>query len=675
MRVYQPMHNLVYAIRSCKQVIADSGNHCIRIISLSHKDHSVATLAGSGTSGAQDGIGTSASFNRPTGIALDPAGTLLVVADSGNHRLRVLDLSNGAVSTLAGSVEGFADGAASEALFSNPLSVAAVRDTSMFANFLLVVADAGNGKLRAVDFRRRAVATLPLSEQELAHPTSVAASPNGRQLAVLNNASQLLLLNVDAAARTAAVTENPLEWQLHNGSISETRHAPKIAGGLTVSGNGEDLTLFVADSRHTIRQFRSMADGSKLVEPTCPLCGCTDYRNCSCGSIPDGTGCRECPRGSYCDCFSACFNSGGVPKPCPEGTYNDRLGASSQDACKVCPSGHICAAETEEPVPCPAAHYCPAATLRDCTVDAFPCQIQCPPGTQGNSTGHSDEKGACTECGQGHYGASSGALTCTPCPRGTYSSQRGSTACADCPAGYFCGEQSKAPQPCPINTYSSQVGAQDSSTCTPCDQGVFTEKDASPSREFCNRTVETSRPVTTTTATSTSPSTAPVVETPAPVEVVAQPMNVYIVQAQADLGGIAGQDEFLSCCAQAFLGILRDMVEPHVAGIQIFELCDSVVGCKQTRSRRLLQAANVLVKFEMESTNEMELVKAILDPSFSFVLSSRLARETGNPTITANVQLMSQTVIADPPSLQTSAGRDGQAGGEGGGGAVSSICS
>ena len=78
----------------------------------------------------------------------------------------------------------------------------------------------------------------------------------------------------------------------------------------------------------------------------------------------------------------------------------------------------------------------------------------------------------------------------------------------------------------------------------------------------------------------------------------------------------------------------------------------------------MLQAANVLVKFEMDSTNEMELVTAILESSFSFTLSSRLARETGNPTITANVQLISRTavLVGNPPSPQTSAVSDMAAG-------------
>jgi len=478
--------------------------------------------------------------------------------------------------------------------------------------------------------------------------------------------SRLLLINVDAASRAAAVDEIPLGWQLHNGTTSSSWSLPHRTGGFAVDGaNGEEMSIFFADSRQMVRKFRLSIDGSTPVQATCAqgqTCGC-GLGNCSCGSFYN-TKCKDfccpCPPGKYCDCFSACNSA---PKPCLEGTFNPRPGASSPDECGVCPAGHTCAMETDFPVPCPSAHYCPAATQRDCVVDSFPCQVPCPPGTQGNSTGHAAEKDACTECGQGLFGASPGAVACTPCPSGTFSSQRGSTVCADCPAGYYCGMLSKAPNPCPINTYSSRLRAQDSSTCLPCKRGSLTEKEASPSEAFCNITVATSQLVATTILTSSPvPSTAPALQTPAPVEVASQPMKqeVFRVQAQAVLGGIAGQDVFLSCCAPTFLRILQDMLEPHVASIRIFELCDSAAGCTQARGRLLLQTANVLVKFEMESTNEIELVTAILESSFSFTLSSRLARETGNPTITANVKLISKTavLVGNPTSPQTSAERD-----------------
>lgn len=64
---------------------ADGGNHRIRRISLSSGD--VSTIAGSGTLGDADGIGTAAEFGSPMGVAMDSAETfVLVVCASGSRQ-------------------------------------------------------------------------------------------------------------------------------------------------------------------------------------------------------------------------------------------------------------------------------------------------------------------------------------------------------------------------------------------------------------------------------------------------------------------------------------------------------------------------------------------------------------------------------------------------------------
>ena len=50
----------------------------------------VTTLAGSGTAGYADGRGAQASFNCPTGVAIDGEGHV-VVADNSNHRVRKIE--------------------------------------------------------------------------------------------------------------------------------------------------------------------------------------------------------------------------------------------------------------------------------------------------------------------------------------------------------------------------------------------------------------------------------------------------------------------------------------------------------------------------------------------------------------------------------------------------------
>lgn len=77
--------------------IADSYNHKIKVLDLSSR--SIQTLAGSGSAGLVDGKGQGARFSEPAGIVIGP-GKLLYVADTNNNAIRVIDLGTGAVTTM-----------------------------------------------------------------------------------------------------------------------------------------------------------------------------------------------------------------------------------------------------------------------------------------------------------------------------------------------------------------------------------------------------------------------------------------------------------------------------------------------------------------------------------------------------------------------------------------------
>ena len=74
------------------------------------------------TPGSADGTGAAASFKNPTGIATDSSGNVYV-ADSGNNSIRKVT-ALGTVTTLAGLVQGNADGLGLAAQFDNPIAVA-----------------------------------------------------------------------------------------------------------------------------------------------------------------------------------------------------------------------------------------------------------------------------------------------------------------------------------------------------------------------------------------------------------------------------------------------------------------------------------------------------------------------------------------------------------------------
>jgi cysteine-rich repeat protein len=123
--------------------VADSENHRIRRIDV---DGTIATIAGTGAAGF-DGDGKAATTTElaiPFGVALDGVGRV-VIADTGNHRIRRIEL-DGTMTTIAGTgIDGFGGdgGPATSAELSAPVAVA-VAGTS------LIIADAFNARIRAI---------------------------------------------------------------------------------------------------------------------------------------------------------------------------------------------------------------------------------------------------------------------------------------------------------------------------------------------------------------------------------------------------------------------------------------------------------------------------------------------------------------------------------------------
>ncbi|WP_109832254.1 NHL domain-containing protein [Reichenbachiella versicolor] len=120
--------------------VTDQGNHSIRAITSAGR---VATIGGSGDGmpGSADGD-FSSSFNKPTAVAIDGSGNLFI-ADLGNNRIRKIDAS-GLTSTLAGSTRGLENGVGSNAKFNSPSGIAVDHAGNIF------VAEHGNSLIRKV---------------------------------------------------------------------------------------------------------------------------------------------------------------------------------------------------------------------------------------------------------------------------------------------------------------------------------------------------------------------------------------------------------------------------------------------------------------------------------------------------------------------------------------------
>ncbi len=119
--------------------VADTGNAAVRLITAGG---TVSTLAGDGTVGSNDS--PNARFDGLVGIAVEGQNVYVYLADSGNHRIRRLDVA-GTVVTITGAERGFKDGSASESRFAEPSGIA------IDAAGKIIVADGVNSLIRAVD--------------------------------------------------------------------------------------------------------------------------------------------------------------------------------------------------------------------------------------------------------------------------------------------------------------------------------------------------------------------------------------------------------------------------------------------------------------------------------------------------------------------------------------------
>jgi sugar lactone lactonase YvrE len=122
--------------------IADTANQRIRVISAAG---TISTYAGTGLAGksGDNGPATTAQLSRPTGLALDAAGNLLI-ADEDNHRLRRIT-PGGIITTIAGSgLQGPAPDASIALTTSQNLPIAAA--VSIFG--WPVIADPANNSVQ-----------------------------------------------------------------------------------------------------------------------------------------------------------------------------------------------------------------------------------------------------------------------------------------------------------------------------------------------------------------------------------------------------------------------------------------------------------------------------------------------------------------------------------------------
>lgn len=145
-------------------IIADSESSSIRAIDLIHLK--TRTIAGGDWSnpynlfcfGDRDGKGSQARLQHPLGVGWLPTEKRVIVTDTYNHRLKLLDPETGMLQAWVGSGHsGYRDGKGLEAQFSEPAGVAVLSDgTKVF------VADTNNHLIRVVELPSLQVSTFSM---------------------------------------------------------------------------------------------------------------------------------------------------------------------------------------------------------------------------------------------------------------------------------------------------------------------------------------------------------------------------------------------------------------------------------------------------------------------------------------------------------------------------------
>lgn len=139
------------ALQGSDLYVADSGNHLIRLISSNGgASGTTSTLAGT-SNGYVNGASNISAFSMPTGVAVSSSGSVFV-ADTNNCAIR--KITSGLVSTFAGAGPnnagtgpvscGSSDGVGTDARFNFPTGIAIDSSNNLY------VADTANNKIRRI---------------------------------------------------------------------------------------------------------------------------------------------------------------------------------------------------------------------------------------------------------------------------------------------------------------------------------------------------------------------------------------------------------------------------------------------------------------------------------------------------------------------------------------------
>lgn len=239
--------------------VADYSGHRIRKINVSTK--AVTTVAGNGTSGYADGVGTAARFSYPSGICISTDGTILYVSDYGNSYIRKIIIATQTVSTIAGNgTFAYADNIIGlSAAFNSPTDIVNNGDS------ILYITDTENQLIRKFNISTTEVSTLAGmvgvagfqngigTNAAFRYPKGMAVSEDGTTLFVADNGNNMIRsINLSTKNVITVAGDGTAGYANNSNGLLAKLNSPN--GVAIVLGN-PDL-LYVADNaNHRIRQI------------------------------------------------------------------------------------------------------------------------------------------------------------------------------------------------------------------------------------------------------------------------------------------------------------------------------------------------------------------------------------------------------------------------------------
>lgn len=232
--------------------IADTNHHRIVVADLDTND--VLEVIGNGDEGFTDGDADQASFSEPRGMALSNDGSTLYVADSANHLIREVNLASRRVSTIAGTGERGRpqEGEPLDSPLNYPWDVAVI-DQDLYvsvagANQIWHIDLAESELKQAAGTGQAGVGDGPANDARLAQPSGLAQySDNGLVIADSGSSSLRLLGESEVSALIG-----PVDGLFDFGEADGPAATARFQYPMGVATTGE--IIWVADTfNHRIR--------------------------------------------------------------------------------------------------------------------------------------------------------------------------------------------------------------------------------------------------------------------------------------------------------------------------------------------------------------------------------------------------------------------------------------